>query len=337
MHLFQLFCIFVSIRHIRSEHCPNDDLELELDLDQLRIAAQVDKRFLSFALDSFLLGDHWRRTNLRDPKLISLTKQLTPAYLRVGGTDQDNLIFCPGAKFGNVHDNTIDALPCSTTRESKNSTIPITESDIKELGQFVKVTGVDLVYGLNVLERHGGQWNPANSVRLMNYMDALEIPVAGWELGNEPLRFPKVFNKSVRAGSLGRDFNLLKSLLSQISRYSNSAIFGPDVTSIRKAGSPALHFLAEFLQECDNSTLSGGVTFHDYYFSGSTATILDFLDVRIMDKLTTRIQLVKRIVRTRFQQPDIPPLWLGETSTAFGGGSTNISDRFVACFTWVSK
>ena len=76
------------------------------------------------------------------------------------------------------------------------------------------------------------------------------------------------------------------------------------------------------------------LTWHHYYLNGHTATLEDFLDVQHLDYFPKMV----KTVGTFLQQNDIQkPLWLGETSSAYGGGAKGISDRYVAAFLWLDK
>jgi heparanase len=55
----------------------------------------------------------------------------------------------------------------------------------------------------------------------------------------------------------------------------------------------------------------------------------DFLNVTIMDDFLIALYDVKSLNYT--------PLWLGETSSASGGGAVNISESFAAGFLWLDK
>ncbi len=80
----------------------------------------------------------------------------------------------------------------------------------------------------------------------------------------EPLRFPKVFNKTLSGKSIGLDFNHLKSIITKIPLYSNSSIYGPDLTDfVPHSASASTQFLTEFLQQLNPTSLSA-VTFHEY-------------------------------------------------------------------------
>ena len=76
------------------------------------------------------------------------------------------------------------------------------------------------------------------------------------------------------------------------------------------------------------------VLYAHYYLNGHTATLEDFLDVQHLDYFPKMV----KTVGTFLQQNDIQkPLWLGETSSAYGGGAKGISDRYVAAFLWIDK
>ena len=69
---------------------------------------------------------------------------------------------------------------------------------------------------------------------------------------------------------------------------------------------------------------------YSYYFDGRTAGLSEYTKPSNFDEYQSRIQIVKEIIK----KSDIPdlPVWLGEGASSFGGGGTNISDRFVSGF-----
>ena len=76
------------------------------------------------------------------------------------------------------------------------------------------------------------------------------------------------------------------------------------------------------------------LTWHHYYLNGHTATLQDFLDPQPLDNLPKMFKTVQRFLNKRKIQKH---LWLGETSSAYGGGAHGLSDRYVGGFLWLDK
>ena len=70
-----------------------------------------------------------------------------------------------------------------------------------------------------------------------------------------------------------------------------------------------------------------------YYVNGRTAKVRDFTNTSTLNSLRGAIEAVKdQISASGFSQT---ALWLGETSSAWGGGAPGISDTFAAGFMYV--
>ena len=76
------------------------------------------------------------------------------------------------------------------------------------------------------------------------------------------------------------------------------------------------------------------LTWHHYYLNGHTATLQDFLDVQPLDYLPKMFKTVQKFLK---KKKIAKPLWLGETSSAYGGGAHGLSDRYVGSFLWLDK
>ncbi|XP_078811843.1 heparanase isoform X3 [Oryzias latipes] len=75
-------------------------------------------------------------------------------------------------------------------------------------------------------------------------------------------------------------------------------------------------------------------TWHHYYVDGRAASLEDFLDPTVLDSLAVKTGEVLETVK---RASPGTPVWLGETSSAFGGGAAGLSDSFVAGFMWLDK
>ncbi|WAR21373.1 HPSE-like protein [Mya arenaria] len=167
-----------------------------------------------------------------------------------------------------------------------------------EIHQFVTSVSWDLIFDLNVLLRTNDHWNPTNAMELMNYTIKKGYKMAGWELGNEPNAFYHLIKYKLDAHRLAKDYLKLKKALTSLHLYENSVVLGP------------------------------------YYINGRTATLDQFYDPTVLNSFGSELVTAVNITRTLGTKA---PIWLGETSSAWGGGAPGISDRYVAGFMWLDK
>ncbi|CAC5366171.1 HPSE [Mytilus coruscus] len=166
-----------------------------------------------------------------------------------------------------------------------------------ELNGFAEMVGWDLIFDLNSLLRQNGQWLPDNAKLLMDYTSQKGYKIAGWELGNEPDVYKDV---------------------------------GPSVTMLVKEISRK--YLQDFV-DAGGPDIVTNPTFHHYYDYGPSMTVPKFMAPDILSNLPWQINVAKKIAPF----PLFGKFWLGETSSAWGGGAAGLSDRYVAGFMWLDK
>lgn len=67
-----------------------------------------------------------------------------------------------------------------------------------------------------------------------------------------------------------------------------------------------------------------------YYFDGTTATKETYMNASYFADLANIISKTSAILSAS-KYPEVP-LWLGETSNGYGGGTPNVSNRYVDGF-----
>ncbi|XP_039206774.1 heparanase [Crotalus tigris] len=334
-------------------------LSFQLSREPLR---KVSPFFLSVTLDSNLITDPKYITFLGSTKLRTLTRGLSPAFLRFGGTKGDFLIFDPQQKptpeekifqdflrkqatvdFCAFRSAPLDFIAQLQSQwlfeqklifreqvKNKYKNITFTESTLDILYNFANCSNLHLIFGLNALLRTGSsQWNSSNAQQILNYTNSQNY-ILSWELGNEPNSFLHKSGIEVNGHQLGQDFIQLRQLLNNYIHYKNAKIYGPDLGRSSRKHSKIL--LKSFLKS--GGKVLDSVTWHHYYINGRIATRQDFLNPDILDSFKTNAEEVLEIVNSAVPDKSV---WLGETSSAFGGGTPNLSNAYIAGFMWLDK
>uniref|UniRef100_UPI00398F4D0F heparanase n=1 Tax=Pristiophorus japonicus TaxID=55135 RepID=UPI00398F4D0F len=329
---------------------------VRIQVELARPLRDVSPRFLSVALDASLL-----RTEsldlLRSQKLSTLARGLSPGYLRFGGTGADFILFEPnnrsssphkyGWKSPNTQGNCLNPIPLEVETyltylltlqapgllmkdlkcDLKN--ITISERSVDILHNFANCSGLHLIFGLNALLRKNHTWDSSNAQKLLRYCASKQYNMS-WELGNEPNSFRKKAHIKIQGTQLGKDFQHLHNLLHTFKAFEHTGLYGPDIGQPRKR--PIITLLKGFLETGGN--VLDAVTWHHYYVNGRNTSLKDFLSPKVLDSLKLKINKIFKVVASTV--PD-KKVWLGETSSAFGGGAPDLSDKYVAGFMWLDK
>ncbi|XP_043601188.1 heparanase-like [Bombus pyrosoma] len=282
----------------------------------------VSDKFLSFGLDTSLLRD-MKSLPIKDSKFINLARLLGPAYVRVGGTSADCLHFNQTKIVSEKVINPVDGQDISN--------FTINEIDFENLYNFATKSKLRMIFDLNVLIRNvNDSWNDVNAKNIISFAKNKGMTL-DWQLGNEPNSFHHVFNRNVSATQLAHDYCHLRELLNEIG-YNESLLVGPEVNHVEDTVHMGEQYAKTFLENDKNSV--NYVTWHQYYLNGREAQLTDFINISIFNYLPKQIKSMQKAI---ISSGELIPMWLSETSTAYGGGAPKLSDRFVAGFLWLDK
>ena len=136
----------------------------------------VSEQFLSVTLDAGNIRYNWTIINSTAPRVLSMAKGLAPSMLRVGGTEEDFLLF------GSSNSESY----ADSERENAFSNFSMDGSQWDRVNAFAAQVGWDLIFGLNDLLRKpwpSGNWDFQNALTLIKYTMSKGYNVS-WELAN---------------------------------------------------------------------------------------------------------------------------------------------------------
>jgi heparanase 1 len=308
-----------------------------------RVAAEVDRRFVSFAVDSAQLvggswwtaeprpnsttGDapqpvfDWRRARLR-----RLAAPLAPAFLRLGGSAADEIWY----------DLSEDPGP-----PPEGFDLVMTAHQWDEAMRFARDLGFDVLFTLNAgpgPRDVRGAWSSTNARALMAHAAARSDPVAVWELGNEVNAFPVIhgFTFRVSPEQYASDVRAARSLVDELTPEARLA--GPS-----SAYWPELGEVPQFYESF--MPLGGAaldvITWH-YYPQQSRrcglrarpASAELMQDPNALDEVRKWAETVESAAQAHAPGA---PVWLGETGNAQCGGEPGVSDSYPGGFWWLDQ
>jgi len=201
----------------------------------------------------------------------------------------------------------------------------ITNENFLSLYEFSQKIKSRMIFDVNVLLRSpDGSWDSENAQEIVTFARRHGVKL-DWQSGNEPHSFHHVFNVFISAEQLAKDYCTLRKILNK-SGYKTSILVGPEANHVRNENHGS-EYVKNFLKE--GRKLIDFATWHQYYLNGHIAKKEDFLNPSVFERLSVQIDVVKEAVRLSGQ--DVL-MWISETSSAYGGGAFNLSDRYLAGF-----
>ncbi|CAH1283481.1 unnamed protein product [Diabrotica balteata] len=331
--ILTILLFLVSCYEVVLPKTPEDSIQMYIQNNK-PATFKTSPYFLSIALDDVVIARGFKDFDMNNEKLIAMIRYLSPGYLRIGGNLADKLIFSLKNKT-DLNIENVDQLYDSSNNFGNMDYAALPDvilfaSDWLKLNNLSSNTYMQIFFGLNALQRFkNGAWDYRNAEEMIKFSDENGL-IVNWELGNEPNSFRHKFNKEVNASQMAKDFKQLRSILNKYNNFNKSLLVGPDVTRPVENHKESQIFLKEFVTSAKN--VIDKITWHQYYLNGRTAKPQDFLDPTVFDLLKYQITRVKELTNSSGRS-----IWLGETSSAYGGGAPNMSDRFIGSFMWLDK
>ena len=213
----------------------------------------TSKRYVSFTIDASQVTDG--RYNFSNTQMRYLMKQLSPAVLRVGGTQADYTYYEVG-----------DENPCKLPSSDYHC---LSMSRLSEMVDMAKDVGAYLIYGLSIgypeyPDMSTSAWNGSNTRQMLQYLhDSKKYTtedIYGFELGNE-------VNKDVLPSFQSRALYSLQSILEDVYAWNASSssfqLWGPDPHSYTlRENAHDFDWIIEFIEStCD---ILHAITYHSY-------------------------------------------------------------------------
>lgn len=120
----------------------------------------------------------------------------------------------------------------------------------------------------------------------------------------EPNSFKHVFNVTISATELAKDYDYLRQLLDEAG-YIESILVGPEVNHVGDTSHMGEKYAEIFLKS--QKKIVNYVTWHQYYLNGREAKVQDFVNPLTFNYLPTQIEIMKDFIIASERNV---PMWL---------------------------
>jgi len=312
--------------------------------------------FLSFTIDiSLVIGGRWwgaskglqgglsidtvAPLDLGNAQLIRMARLLTPARVRIGGTEADRIVY--GFR------KEQERLGLVTTPVAKKGShanpFVLGKGLWKRISLFAKQAGLGLVFTVGAgpeLRDAAGNWVSHAAARLVSWAARNKSPVVAWEFGNEVNAFPFLFGlrHGVSAGRYAREFGNFAKVVR--AGFPTAALAGPAAAIWPVIGEahPVIPTLCRSREAAEVDVLS----FHYYPQQSDRGRIairragrFNILNPRALDGLSRWIRYIRRAEQQGCNKET--PIWLTECGHALYGGQSGVSDTALSVPWWIDQ
>jgi heparanase 1 len=299
---------------------PEDAIWIEID--GAAALAEVDERFLSFALDTDKVVH--QKFDFKRPRLLELTAALSPALLRVGGTKADRVYYdmsdMPASMAPAPY---VDLLDRSIWDDACEFTEALDLQMLFTINAGPGPRDVDLL------------WQDDQARELIQYSVAQGCPVDVWEFGNEVGSFGLEHGLALSGAAYALDFGVFAALVDELDPQAQTA--GPAAIFWPVEGEVVVPIIDDFLADFSQVDI---LTWHFYPQQSSSCPI----GSRRIDKpippqawLDAVDDWASVVEGLRDASAPDAEVWLGETGHALCGGEPGISNTFASSFWWLDE
>jgi heparanase 1 len=317
---------------------PAADRQATVSVSLDAVVATVDPRALSFAVDSSQVAgtEFWAeeddgesevwidKYDFDRPALRPLAAALSPALLRIGGTDADHLWY----------DTSGDA----EVEPPEGYRAALDAPTWERVAAFAEDTGLELFLTLNagpMARDESNAWVGDNARDFIAWTVSRGDPVAVWELGNELNAYALEFGVTVTGEQYGADLAALAAI--RDATGSTGLVAGPSVAYWPLAGEivPTMEGVLPHAGALDL------ITWHYYPQQSERCPAQSveagpdvMLDPERLDEVARWAGEVEALRDAHL--PGVPT-WLGESGNAQCGGAPGVSDRWSSSFWWLDQ
>ena len=338
-------------RDISQSGSPLDPYKVSAAIDFSNPVAQTTDKFLSFSIDmSQVVGGKWWNPNaekiesgsgtlpatpvdFENPNLIKMTRELSPAYLRVGGSESDKTFYDLAS------DNYFEGEAPGGYKSV------LTKKRWSELVEFADSNGLDLIFTLNAgpgSRDEENNWLPDNSEELIKYSSENNYKISGWELGNEVNLYWYIhgIKHQVYPDQILNDLITAKKIIKKY--YPDSMFLGQGSAFWPVIGEPLSLFFGITKEYINKSGMLLDIFTWHYYpqqsrrgpVASRRANPSRLLNPENLDEVT---YWGNKIISWKNEiNPDLP-IWMGETGNAQFGGEPGISDKYIGGLWWLDQ
>lgn len=304
--------------------------------------ASVAPEYVSFTIDTSQI-DHssfpWHSSTID-----VLASALSPAHLRVGGTQGDYEVYA----IGDASSQTCENLPEPMT---DYRCYVLSQTMWENILNFSTRNKVSLVFGLNNMFGRPTKTKPEKKLcsdsggcpaRNQTNLEALlkwtaqnhpDAPIYAFELGNE---LNSCLNGNAGAKTSAEDFKALAKLRDQYWPSGQKIkLIGPDTHSAAEFSSDGLAWWKTFVDNAEGTL--DAYTFHMYSMGNGPKLDpknLAFLDPAALEKSHEGADALMNVLKEAKASGD---LWGGEVSSANDGGQSGITDTYINGFWYLDQ